>query len=897
MASNEPAKGKKSLDTGHIAQQAAAGANPAAASGASTGGVSGGASAAAPKTLNPAKPGSQGTAGGAPGFPGATSGGATAASASQKRLNAAGTGMAGPGVASADAAGTGAGGTGPTVKDVADNKSSAKAGRNANLKQGAEAAGQVAAGAEGAGGQSDQERPNAASRYSGAAVRGAVQGASQGGLHGAAIGAGKEVAVEGATDAAKKHAENKEADKPDASREKNAALGAGGTSYQHGHDPAQPDQSAESSDSSDKHKKIAAAGAVAAAPPVAGTAMLIAFLNWLKSFFFAMLAQMLNLVQLLMLWLKGAAVAAGKFVMAPFLAMGAVMAKAGAFVFGAGSVFASVQVATASLSIVSIMAMVVGVGSAASAMTGETAAREGQLTADQCYAMVEQSKEVKFTGAGVPTQAIPWVENAASHSEYHIPAAFFAYIMDRETDFRPGLFAMDKNGGTWGLFQMNAEEWGKITDGGTFSSPDIKNPMIHTEYGAKYFDNRLETVRKMRAKNPTAAYARDLTELEALMIAHNAGEGSLKKYPNLSSITTSYLAEFRQKFQSYGGGEPSQTRDGEAPTNTTPGTANPGSSDAEGTTPLNLGAVKPHVQKATELIYSKFKDGVTSVGGYRAGNSVDPNGHPSGLAVDFMVPMTQKGKATGDALAKYAIENAAALNVKYVIWYQRIWNVSSGDTGWRNMSDRGNPTANHMDHPHISFNASGSVTDVASDLDQQSLQDKCGNVLAASGSGAGGFSFNAGGMSREEAQKLIDVYNVDGDTFLRHRYNGGGPGQCHGDYRQNCVSFSVYFLNKYTSFQKYVPGNGVATARTLASLSGKTASKTPTPYSVFSYANGGYGHTGIVLGVQDDGSLIIGNAAYCAWDGRVNIIPAEKWRAKSWDFTDVSDLLTGMPTG
>lgn len=160
-----------------------------------------------------------------------------------------------------------------------------------------------------------------------------------------------------------------------------------------------------------------------------------------------------------------------------------------------------------------------------------------------------------FTGKGVPDEAIPWVENAAKHSESGIPAAFFAYIMDRETTFNPKATAGDRNGGTGGLFQMNATVWGEATDGGTWSDPDIFDPMVHTEYGAKYFDDRLETVRTMRKNNPDKPYAKDLTELEALMIAHNAGEGNLQKYPNLPGITRGYLEEFREKFKEYGGGE------------------------------------------------------------------------------------------------------------------------------------------------------------------------------------------------------------------------------------------------------------------------------------------------------------------------------------------------------
>ncbi|GAA1937521.1 hypothetical protein GCM10009689_17630 [Brevibacterium antiquum] len=167
-----------------------------------------------------------------------------------------------------------------------------------------------------------------------------------------------------------------------------------------------------------------------------------------------------------------------------------------------------------------------------------------------------------FDGKGVPKKAIPWIEKAAASSKTKIPAAFFAYIMDRETDFRPDLFASDSNGGTWGLFQINEAIWTEIYGGG-FSTDknnngtwDVKEPLIHSEYGAKYFDKRLATVRGMRKANRDAAYAKDLTELEALMIAHNSGEGNLQKYPDLPAVTMSYLDEFRKKFKEYGGGEP-----------------------------------------------------------------------------------------------------------------------------------------------------------------------------------------------------------------------------------------------------------------------------------------------------------------------------------------------------
>ncbi|WP_278258202.1 hypothetical protein [Nocardioides convexus] len=49
---------------------------------------------------------------------------------------------------------------------------------------------------------------------------------------------------------------------------------------------------------------------------------------------------------------------------------------------------------------------------------------------------------------------------------------------------------------------------------------------------------------------------------------------------------------------------------------------------------------------------------IKTVGGYRA-SATDPNGHPAGLAADFMVPLNAAGRAQGDRLAAYAKTNAS----------------------------------------------------------------------------------------------------------------------------------------------------------------------------------------------------------------------------------------------
>lgn len=122
-----------------------------------------------------------------------------------------------------------------------------------------------------------------------------------------------------------------------------------------------------------------------------------------------------------------------------------------------------------------------------------------------------------------------------------------------------------------------------------------------------------------------------------------------------------------------------------------------------------MGAAKASAEaKANEIVEAVEKafapsTDITHVWGY------DPNKyneeHHSGLAADFMlynksVPGGIDTEA-GNWIAAHCIENAKRLGVRWVIFRQRIWNPLKG--GWRDMADRGNPTANHMDHVHVLF--------------------------------------------------------------------------------------------------------------------------------------------------------------------------------------------------
>ena len=80
--------------------------------------------------------------------------------------------------------------------------------------------------------------------------------------------------------------------------------------------------------------------------------------------------------------------------------------------------------------------------------------------------------------------------------------------------------------------------------------------------------------------------------------------------------------------------------------------------------------------------------------------------HGQGRALDCMISDTTVG---WDA-ARWLRANAKSLGVSEVIYRQQIWTVQRSSDGWRPMSDRGSPTANHMDHVHVSvYGNSGSA--------------------------------------------------------------------------------------------------------------------------------------------------------------------------------------------
>jgi ActR/RegA family two-component response regulator len=84
---------------------------------------------------------------------------------------------------------------------------------------------------------------------------------------------------------------------------------------------------------------------------------------------------------------------------------------------------------------------------------------------------------------------------------------------------------------------------------------------------------------------------------------------------------------------------------------------------------------------------------ITSYGGWD-----DHGEHVTGKALDIMT----SDVTLGNAIAAFLQQHASELHIYDILWRQHIWTPVRASEGWRLFADRGSPTANHMDHVHVS---------------------------------------------------------------------------------------------------------------------------------------------------------------------------------------------------
>jgi len=152
----------------------------------------------------------------------------------------------------------------------------------------------------------------------------------------------------------------------------------------------------------------------------------------------------------------------------------------------------------------------------------------------------------------------------------------------------------------------------------------------------------------------------------------------------------------------------------------------------------------------------------------------------------------------------------------------------------------------------------------------------------------------SGGLTLAQAQDLMDTYKV-ADNVQWGVFSCGCTGGC----MVNCVSFSIYFVNRFTnSWITGATGNGRDVASTLindpicggASCGLTDGGHTPAVYAIFSRTTGPSmcgnapcGHTGVVLGIDADNDQIIIGEAGC---GDPGFTGAHTYRLSDWSTTD-----------
>lgn len=169
------------------------------------------------------------------------------------------------------------------------------------------------------------------------------------------------------------------------------------------------------------------------------------------------------------------------------------------------------------------------------------------------------------------------------------------------------------------------------------------------------------------------------------------------------------------------------------------------------------GGLTGHASSVRDYISKSF--GLGDIGGWRPDDGY--NEHSTGNALDVMIPNwdTPEGRATGDAVAGWALKNASALGLTGLIWRQASYGYGNGFGGnGKPMEDRGSATQNHMDHVHIFMNDAPDpkVSLVGPSMSSSSAGGSLGGSYSASSAGGGGSYRSATDAELSSSSKKVD---------------------------------------------------------------------------------------------------------------------------------------------
>lgn len=175
----------------------------------------------------------------------------------------------------------------------------------------------------------------------------------------------------------------------------------------------------------------------------------------------------------------------------------------------------------------------------------------------------------------------------------------------------------------------------------------------------------------------------------------------------------------------------------------------------------------------------------------------------------------------------------------------------------------------------------------------------------------------AGGMTYDQAVKFMQPYVNEASKQKFGDYGDGypngsiiGPGLvsdagCKGGTLNNCVAFSQWFVNNYTSLDPGIGTNdGVGYVSTLIGGGLTDGGTTPRAYAVFSKAGpSAAGHTGVILGINKEKNEIYVGEAGCGigfsseygWPG-VHIESLEEYSSGAYRYAYTDEKLLGGKT-
>lgn len=178
----------------------------------------------------------------------------------------------------------------------------------------------------------------------------------------------------------------------------------------------------------------------------------------------------------------------------------------------------------------------------------------------------------------------------------------------------------------------------------------------------------------------------------------------------------------------------------------------------------------------------------------------------------------------------------------------------------------------------------------------------CNNICSDSGASSDG-GLTAGGMDQAKADAFMAEYR---NQNAQEAINKGWIGwtSCNGGPLSNCVAFTQYFINRYTT--KPVEGlpNGSDVVGALIAHGFTDGGTTPKPYAVFSTESGTTycgaklcGHTGVVLNIDTTkGTILIGEAGCssdASWTG-AHEYSLDKFTSGAYTYAYTDGFLKGL---